>query len=79
MDLALNNLQRLICHKNPPNQTKPNQATAKRLARKTDGTGNRRKNRDHRDWLEYSEVYWRSEETCRYSDSGENPSFTKIS
>ena len=26
MDLALNNLQRLICHKtNKPNQTKPNQ------------------------------------------------------
>ena len=25
MDLALNNLQRLICHKTKPNQTKPNQ------------------------------------------------------
>ena len=24
MDLALNNLQRLICHKTKPNQTKPN-------------------------------------------------------
>ena len=25
MDLALNNLQQLICHKTQPNQTKPNQ------------------------------------------------------
>ena len=25
MDLALNNLQWLICHKTKPNQTKPNQ------------------------------------------------------
>ena len=25
MDLALNNLQRLICHKTQTNQTKPNQ------------------------------------------------------
>ena len=31
MDLALNNLQWLICHKTKPNQTKPNQNDANLL------------------------------------------------
>ena len=34
MDLALNNLQRLICHKTKPNQTKPNRETDRQTAAK---------------------------------------------
>ena len=31
-DLALNNLQLLICHKNKPNQTKPNQTIQNQIS-----------------------------------------------